>query len=91
LPSDRLFATWQLDSERVRALANGSAVAFAGEPAASVAILSQWSTLVKSDPKRALAEQSRVREEFKNAFARGLVCAGFERGEERSRYLLFNP
>jgi len=56
-----------------------------------VAIPSQWSTLVKSDPKRALAEQSRVREEFKNAFARGLVCAGFERGEERSRYLLFNP
>jgi predicted GNAT superfamily acetyltransferase len=91
LPSDRLFATWQLDSERVRALANGSAVAFAGEPAASVAIPSQWSTLVKSDPKRALAEQSRVREEFKNAFARGLVCAGFERGEEQSRYLLFNP
>jgi predicted GNAT superfamily acetyltransferase len=90
LPSDRLSASWHLDSERVRALANGSAAAFAGEPVGSVSIPAEWSALVKSDPKRALAEQARVREEFKSAFARGLVCAGFERGEERSRYLLFS-
>jgi predicted GNAT superfamily acetyltransferase len=89
LPSDRLYATWHLDSERVRALANGSAVAFAGEPAGSVTIPSQWGALVKSDPRCALAEQSRVREEFQSAFARGLVCAGFERGEDQSKYLLF--
>ncbi len=89
LPSDRLFATWELDSERVRELANGSAVQFRGEQVSSVSIPSQWNALVKGDPKRALEEQARVREEFKNAFARGLICAGFERGEEQSRYLLF--
>jgi predicted GNAT superfamily acetyltransferase len=89
LPSDRLYATWHLESERVRALANGSSVAFAGEQVGSVTIPSQWSALVKNDPRRALAEQSRVREEFENAFARGLVCAGFERGEDQSKYLLF--
>jgi predicted GNAT superfamily acetyltransferase len=89
LPSDRLYATWHLDSERVCGLANGSAVAFERKPAGSVSIPAQWSALVKSDPKRALAEQARVREEFKKAFEQGLVCAGFERGEEQSKYLLF--
>ena len=89
LPSDRLFATWHLDSERVRELANGSAVQFEGKQAGSVSIPSQWKALVKSYPQRALEEQTRVREEFKNAFARGLICAGFERGEEQSKYLLF--
>jgi predicted GNAT superfamily acetyltransferase len=89
LPSDRLFATWHLDSQKVRELANGTAVQFEGKQAGSVSIPSQWNALVKSDPKRALEEQTRVREEFQNAFARGLICAGFERGEEESRYLLF--
>jgi predicted GNAT superfamily acetyltransferase len=89
LPSDRLFATWHLDSQKVRELANGTAVQFEGKQAGSVSIPSQWNALVKSDPKRALEEQTRVRGEFQNAFARGLICAGFERGEEESRYLLF--
>ena len=90
LPSDRLFATWELDSERVRELANGSAVQFQGKSVGSVSIPSQWNALVKSDPKRAVEEQTRVREEFKRAFAQGLICAGFERGDEQSNYLLFN-
>ena len=89
LPSDRLFATWHLDSERVRMLANGTAAAFEGKQVGSVSIPVQWGALVKSDPKRALTEQARVREEFKKAFETGLICAGFERGEERSKYLLF--
>ncbi len=89
LPSDRLFATWHLDSERVRALANGSAVQFAGKSVGSVAIPSQWNALVKNEPQRSLEEQARAREEFKHAFEQGLICAGFERGDEQSKYLLF--
>ena len=46
---------------------------------------------MKSDPPRAREIQSRVRAEFKEVFARGLVCAAFERGAEESRYLLFEP
>ena len=90
LQSDRLFATWRLDSERVSALASESAGPFAETPIGSVSIPAQWNALVKNDPKRALAEQARVREEFKKAFENGLICAGLERGEEQSRYLLFN-
>ena len=90
LPSDRLFATWQLDSERVSALASGSTMPLGGTRVGSVSIPSQWNALVKSDPKRALEEQARVREEFTKAFEQGLVCAGFERGETQSKYLLFS-
>ena len=90
LPSDRLSATWLLDSERVRALAAGSAPAIDAQPAATVAIPSEWTALVKQDPQRALNEQARVRAEFKNAFEQQLICAGFERGGQYSRYLLFD-
>lgn len=90
LPSDRLSATWHLDSERVRALASGSSVKIDAEPAATVAIPPEWTALVKQDPQRARDEQARARAEFKKAFEQGLVCAGFERGTEQSRYLLFD-
>jgi predicted GNAT superfamily acetyltransferase len=89
LPSDRLFATWNLDSERVRSLASGAAAPFEGKPVVTVAIPAQWSALVKSEPQRALEEQARVRAEFKKALDKGLICAGLERGDEQSRYLLF--
>ena len=90
LPSDRLSATWHLDSARVRALASGSAVTIAAEPATTVAIPSEWTSLVKHDPQRARDEQARVRAEFTRAFEDGLVCAGFERGTEQSQYLFFD-
>jgi len=91
LPSDRLIATWNLDSERVSVLAKGEAVAFSGKQVATVAIPAEWPALVKQDPKRARDVQTRVRDEFQSAFAQQLVCAGFERGEKESKYLLFDP
>ena len=89
LPSDRLSATWNIDSDRVRALAAGEVVAMERKPVATVAIPAQWSLLVKHEPQRAVEEQARVRGEFREAFEKGLVCAGFERDQEQSRYLLF--
>jgi len=91
LPSDRLVATWNLGSERVTALATGARAPFEAKPVTSVAIPAEWTTLVKQDPKRARDEQARVRDEFKRAFEQRLICAGFERGEKESRYLLFEP
>jgi len=91
LPSDRLFARWELSSERVCALASGAAVPHEGNPVGAVAIPSEWNALVKNDPQRAREEQARARAEFKRAFAEKLICAGFERGTEQSRYLLFDP
>jgi predicted GNAT superfamily acetyltransferase len=106
LQSDRLFARWELNSPRVVALGSSSpassspasisaasisAASIEAKPVASVAIPSEWSALVKSDPQRARDTQARVRSEFKKAFADGLVCEAFERGDQESRYLLFEP
>lgn len=89
LPSDRLSATWEIDSARVHALAQGVETLFPGKRVGTIAIPADWNTLVKRDVERARAEQTRVREEFHRAFAEKLICAGFERGEEQSKYVLF--
>jgi predicted GNAT superfamily acetyltransferase len=89
LPSDRLSATWNIDSARVHALGKGIETPFAGRRAGTIAIPADWNALVKRDVPRAREEQARVREEFRRAFADKLICAGFERGQEESRYVLF--
>jgi predicted GNAT superfamily acetyltransferase len=91
LQSDRLFARWDLNSPRVVAFGAGLKHEIEAQPVASVAIPAEWSALVKRDPQRARDVQARVREEFQRAFAQGLVCAAFERGDDESRYLLFEP
>ena len=90
LQSDRLFANWYLDSSRVQTLSKGEVAAVNSKPVGAVAIPAEWTTLIRTDVEKARAEQVRVRNEFKKAFAEQLVCAGFERGQEQSRYLLYN-
>ena len=87
LASDRLFAEWHLESEKVRRLAQGENFVEAAEPVTRITIPSDWSGLVKCDPEKALAEQIRVRGEFVSAFANGLIGRGFDRGAEQ--YLLY--
>jgi len=89
LQSDRLFGNWYLVSPRVEALSNGEQLSTTTKPVATIAIPAEWSALIRNDVEKARTEQLRVRTEFKNAFAEGLVCAGFERGQEQSSYLLF--
>ncbi|HSE31447.1 MAG TPA: GNAT family N-acetyltransferase [Pyrinomonadaceae bacterium] len=90
LQSDRLFASWRLNSDRVRRLAAGEDDQITAKLACSIAVPSEWSVLVKADVVTARREQARVRSEFKNAFAEGLICAAFERGRDQSKYLLFD-
>jgi predicted GNAT superfamily acetyltransferase len=89
LPSDRLSATWNIDAARVQALAKGTEAPFEGKRVTTIAIPADWNVLLKRDVQHAHDEQARVREEFQRAFADRLICAGFERGEEESRYVLF--
>jgi len=91
LQSDRLFANWNLDSARVKALATGSIWSGSGKSLGAITIPGNWITLVREDIVQARAEQQRVRAEFKQAFQEGLMCAGFERGLEQAKYLLFAP
>jgi len=90
IDSDRLFASWHLGSDRVTELAQGRQPRSLGSPAQIIAIPSDWMAMLREDAGVAGSELLRVREEFKRAFAAGLVCAGFEREVVEPRYLLYN-
>ncbi|HQZ83141.1 MAG TPA: GNAT family N-acetyltransferase [Pyrinomonadaceae bacterium] len=87
--SDRLFAEWDIASEKVKALASGEKFVEAGEPTATVQIMPDWLALVARDPEKARSEQLRIRKEFETAFDFGMVCRGFYRDEEQPAYLLY--
>jgi predicted GNAT superfamily acetyltransferase len=89
LDSDRLFAEWHLRAPRVERCARGHAPQDESGPAAVVSIPADWPTLMRTDPTSAQRELVRVRTEFQQAFAAGLVCAGFDRHAERPRYLFY--
>lgn len=90
LASDRLFAEWHLESEKVKALARGETFSDLAEPARTIVIPTDWSALVKAESaKAALEEQLRVRNEFTDAFGAGLVGRGFVRDSTAPRFLLF--
>lgn len=90
IQSDRLFASWRLNSDRVRSLAVGDDHQITANLARSISVPSEWSVLIKADVVTARREQARVRSEFKTAFAEGLICAAFERGRDQSKYLFFD-
>ncbi|HUE82714.1 MAG TPA: GNAT family N-acetyltransferase [Pyrinomonadaceae bacterium] len=91
IDSDRVIASWDLRADRVMRLAAGSAPSPLPTPTPTlkISIPPDWAGLVKENPARARAEQLRVRAEFILAFSTGLICAGFERGQESPSYLLF--
>ena len=88
LDSDRLFAGWHLDSEKVVRLSKGKDFTEPDEVAATIEISNDWNNLVKENPEKAVAEQQRVKEEFQKAFAENLICRGFQRDSEKPKYLL---
>lgn len=92
IDSDRLFASWELDSPRVIRLANSSSPPLEPmpfKPAALIEIPANWTKLCREDAVQARKEQLRVRSEFQQALAAGLIAAGFERSSEQPRYLLY--
>jgi predicted GNAT superfamily acetyltransferase len=89
LDSDRLFAEWHLNDEKVVALSKGESFIENADVAATVKISNDWNDLVKQSPRRAIAEQERVKGEFQKAFAENLICRGFHRNDETPKYLLY--
>ncbi len=90
LDSDRLFAEWNLESEKVEKLAKGEKFIETGEAARTIEIPNDWNLLLKTDLGFAKREQTRVKNEFENAFAENLVCRSFVRDDKKPKYLLFN-
>lgn len=89
LQSDRLFAEWDLASDRVERLSHGEIVKRDDIAVGEIAAINDWSELVKSDPAAALEFQLRLRADFENAFAKGLIAKGFRRDDEKPAYLLY--
>jgi predicted GNAT superfamily acetyltransferase len=88
MDSDRLFASWELRSAQVEALADGREYSLP-PPDTVIEIPADYSALLKSDPKAARREQLRVREDFLRALDSGLVCRAFKRDTEKPHYLLY--
>ena len=89
LASDRLFAEWHLESDKVIALSKGKAYIETAEPELAIAVTPDWPELVARDSKEAIAEQARLKAEFESAFERGLVGRGFRRDAASPAYLLY--
>jgi predicted GNAT superfamily acetyltransferase len=90
LDSDRLFAEWQLESEKVKTLAKGGEFVEKTEIVSKIEIPNDWNNLVKSNPHKAVAEQNRIKVEFQTAFSKNLICCGFERDELHPKFLFCN-
>lgn len=89
LDSDRLFAEWSLESEKVTALSKGESFSEPGEVIKKIEVPNDWNALVKNDPKKAIEAQAKMKEEFQTAFADGLIARSFERSETNPKYLLY--
>lgn len=89
LDSDRLFAEWNLESEKVKRLANGEKFNETSNHLKTIKIPADWNSLVKENPGKAVAEQRRVKDEFQAAFADRLIGRGFERSNANPKFLLY--
>ncbi|CAN5191512.1 hypothetical protein BH20ACI1_BH20ACI1_11920 [soil metagenome] len=89
LDSDRLFAEWNLESEKVKKLAKDEKFIENGEIMRTIEIPNDWNGLLKTNAEFAKNEQTRVKEEFESAFAENLICRSFVRDEQSPKYLLF--
>lgn len=90
LASDRLFAEWALESEKVQTLAEGGVYSETQPVSARVEVPDDWNSIVRADPATALAEQMKIRAGFESAFGAGLVGKGFDRDSDRPAYLLYS-
>ena len=90
LDSDRLYADWHLENEKVITLSKHENFSETGAIVRTIEIPNNWNDLIKNDAKKAVEEQTRIREEFQKAFADNLICKGFEKSETSPKYLLFS-
>lgn len=87
LPTDRLWAEWQLDSVRVVAAVE-DLVKEQKEALATIALAAELELWKQSDTARVSSVQARVREEFTTWFARGYAAVGVRKTAAGMAYLL---
>ncbi|MGH9949617.1 MAG: GNAT family N-acetyltransferase [Pyrinomonadaceae bacterium] len=90
LASDRLFAEWHLESEKVVVFSKGEKFNEPERPVADISVTPDWATLVAADANAAIEEQQRLKREFEQAFESGLVGRAFRRDDSEPKYLLYS-
>lgn len=87
LPTDRCYAEWWLQSDRVMALLAGAEMP-RKEIVARISITNDIYKIKATDFTRAREIQKRVADQFLECFAKNLAVTGFERSAENGTYLL---
>ncbi len=91
LPTDRLYAEWWLDSNRVKSVLRGETVPVQAVEQVNVPVgVYEW----KQNPEQralALEVQTRNREALQRGFARGLAVVGYEVDEKRNGTFVLGP
>jgi predicted GNAT superfamily acetyltransferase len=89
IDSDRLFAEWNLESDKVSALSKGEDYSEKNEVKGLIEVPPNWNDLVKNNLQIAIDTQFRIKTEFEKVFAQGLICKGFDRDEHNPKYLFY--
>jgi predicted GNAT superfamily acetyltransferase len=87
LPTDRCYAEWWLQSDRVNALLAGAAMP-PRNIVARISITNDIYNIKANDVPRAREIQKRVADQFLEHFSKNLAVTGFERSAENGTYLL---
>jgi predicted GNAT superfamily acetyltransferase len=87
LPTDRLWAEWQLDSARVVAAVEDLAKE-PGDAPATIELPAELDRWKQSDTASVAGVQAKVREEFIGWFARGYAAVGVRKTPAGAAYLL---
>jgi predicted GNAT superfamily acetyltransferase len=87
IPTDRLWAEWQLDSTRVVAAISELSPEPEAAPA-TIELPGELDTWKQSDTDKVTKVQARIREEFTSWFARGYAAVGVKKSFAGTAYLL---
>jgi predicted GNAT superfamily acetyltransferase len=90
LPTDRLVAEWRLDSERVRQILDGHAMAPSGG-AVRISVPSDIGEWKSKDQIRAKQVQAEIGEQFLRWFGQHYIVTGLERAGGVTNYVLDPP
>ncbi len=89
MPTDRLVAEWWLESPRVkRVILEAGPTLAPSAKAQRIRVADQMTEWRRSDVSRAIAEQSRIREEFLDAFQQNYVATSMAKTSEGGEYVL---
>jgi predicted GNAT superfamily acetyltransferase len=89
LPTDRCYAEWWLESDRVTSLLAGGSM-HRPEVVGRISITNDIYKIKANDFAQAREIQMRVADQFQEYFAKNLAVTGFERSAENGTYL-FSP